>query len=216
MCCFSHSGKMATLLNLRFWALLIAGGPSNPSNGGAFEGEQVRGRVTWAWLKTVPTVLRVRSAAAWAVRSAIPRVTDALLCGQRAVEDRAEAGGVGAELLAGQCSAGESLPDRLSSDPRTVRQCVRPIAGSSRPRPPSRPRARRVLVSAHAGVQPDLASNHCRRAGLAKRLDQPGHPGVAGNQSPIQFDIDLKNQPIRHFSPRDSLREVDVTDEAPI
>lgn len=59
-------------------------------------------------------------------------------------------------------------------------------------------------------------SNHCRRAGLAKRLDQSGHPGVAGNQSPIQFDIDLKNQPIRHFSPRDSLREVDVTDEAPI
>jgi hypothetical protein len=172
---------MATLLNLRFWALLIAAGPSNPSNGGAFEGEQVRGRVTRAWLKTVPTVLRVRSAAAWAVRSAIPRVTDALLCGQRAVEDRAEAhpGGVGAELLAGQCSAGESLPDRLSSDPRTVRQCVRPIAGSSRPRPPSRPRARRVLVSAHAGVQPDLAVEPLppRRSGETPRSARPSRRG---------------------------------------
>src|SRR5207253_3391119 len=46
--------------------------------------------------------------------------------------------------------------------------------------------------------QPDLPVDHRRRSGLAKRLDQPGHPRMPGEQTLFQLDIDLKIQPLGH------------------
>jgi hypothetical protein len=48
----------------------------------------------------------------------------------------------------------------------------------------------------------DLPIDHCRRPGLAKRLDQPGHPRMPGNQLRFQFAIDLEIQPRRPSLPR--------------
>ena len=52
-----------------------------------------------------------------------------------------------------------------------------------------------------ADLQAHRAINHRRRAGLTKRLDQTGNPGIPRQQSAFQLRIDLKIQPLRHQLP---------------
>jgi hypothetical protein len=79
-----------------------------------------------------------------------------------------------------------------------------------------------MSCSAHSASQrlrAAIAVPQLREGGL-QRFDRSlvavDHGGVdiEGCGNPARHRS--QNQPIRHFSPRESLREVDVTDEAPI
>jgi hypothetical protein len=56
----------------------------------------------------------------------------------------------------------------------------------------------RRAQAAPAALQLDLAVDYRRRPGLTKRFDQPRHPGMAGDQTRFQLNVDLKIQSIRH------------------
>jgi len=97
------------------------------------------------------------------------------------------------------CAAGKLWPSSGSArGPGGTNQDPPPV-----PHPPPASTAgsplSRWAQPAPPALQLDLAVDHRRRSGMAKRLDQPGRPGVARDQPRFQLNIDLKIQPIGHL-----------------
>src|SRR5215831_6601569 len=91
-------------------------------------------------------------------------------------------------------------------------QCQRPVLAKLlkvfRPLATGRPQRQQAFRHLRgtqtplATLQLDLSVDHRCRPGLAKRLDQPGHPGMPGDQPCLQLAIDLEIQPRRLYLPR--------------